>query len=76
MYFMEKIDNGIICKEILFHFLPSWWNRNYGIEYGERMVFDADYRVEMDRGGGTMIFNMPDENLKTLYECLKIKGAA
>lgn len=27
----------------------AWWYRNYGIEYGERMIFDPDYRVETHR---------------------------
>jgi len=27
------------------NFLPSWWHQRYGIEFGERWVTDADYRV-------------------------------
>lgn len=30
-------------------FMPSWWNRKYGIEFGEKYIFDPDYRVETTR---------------------------
>lgn len=30
-------------------FMPSWWHRRYGITFGERYVFDPDYRVETTR---------------------------
>lgn len=32
---------------LLMNFLPSWWLKNYGIEYGKKMYFDPDYRTEM-----------------------------
>lgn len=32
-----------------FNFMPSWWRGNYGLSFGERFVFDPDYRVELHR---------------------------
>lgn len=29
------------------NFLPSCWNRNYGVSFGERWVFDPDYRTDL-----------------------------
>ena len=31
---------------LCFNFLPSWWHRGHGLEFGERWVFDPDYRTE------------------------------
>jgi len=31
------------------NFMPSWWHEKHGIEFGERYIFDADYRVETVR---------------------------
>jgi len=30
-------------------FAPSWWHTKHGIEFGEKYVFDPDYRVETVR---------------------------
>ncbi|MEG2217769.1 MAG: hypothetical protein RRZ24_11460 [Clostridia bacterium] len=46
MWFNEKIDHNIKIKEAIINFMPSWWYRNYGIEYGRKMIFDPDYRLE------------------------------
>jgi hypothetical protein len=46
MWFSEAIHDKIVLAGALFNWMPSWWYRNYGITYGERMVLDADYRVE------------------------------
>jgi hypothetical protein len=40
-----ELSIGGLC----FNFLPSWWNRNYGVTFGERWVFDPDYRTELLR---------------------------
>jgi hypothetical protein len=31
---------------LCYNFLPSWWHRGYGVAFGERWVFDPDYRTE------------------------------
>ena len=46
MWFCAPIDAPLPIKGVGFNFMPSWWYRSYGIEYGERMVLDPDYRVE------------------------------
>lgn len=32
---------------VVINFMPSWWKGNYGLTFGERYVFDPDYRVEL-----------------------------
>jgi hypothetical protein len=49
MWFCASIHKPLPIKGAGFNFMPSWWYRNYGLEYGERMVFDPDYRVETHR---------------------------
>jgi hypothetical protein len=49
MWFGASIQEPLPIKGVVFNFMPSWWYRNYGIEYGERMIFDPDYRVETHR---------------------------
>jgi hypothetical protein len=34
--------------ELSVSFLPSWYHRNFGICFGERYVFDAEFRVHLD----------------------------
>ena len=46
MWYAAPVQCGLPIKGITFNFMPSWWYRSFGIAYGERMVFDADYRVE------------------------------
>ena len=48
MFFAELVKSDVISGVIL-NFLPSWWLANYGIAWGDRMAFDADYRVATDR---------------------------
>jgi len=43
------VREKLTINELWFNFLPSWWNRGYGITYGERLVFDPDYRTETYR---------------------------
>ncbi|MDR3643757.1 MAG: uroporphyrinogen decarboxylase family protein [Clostridia bacterium] len=33
-------------KGMVINFMPSWWQKEYGISFGERYIFDPDYRVE------------------------------
>ena len=49
MWFNERINHGLCIKEIILNFLPSWWYKNYGIEYGKSMIFDLNSRIEADR---------------------------
>jgi hypothetical protein len=46
MWFSEKFEVKTPLKSVSVNFMPSWWYKNYGIEYGNRMVFDADYRIQ------------------------------
>ena len=32
-----------------FHFLPSWWHREYGISHGERLFLDVEHRARTAR---------------------------
>ena len=43
------VKDTVVVNELWFNFMPSWWNRGYGITYGKRFVFDPDYRTEMFR---------------------------
>lgn len=36
-------------KTIHFVFLPSWWNKNYGIKFGKSYTFDFEYRSNIHR---------------------------
>ncbi|MDO4276227.1 MAG: hypothetical protein Q4D16_21365 [Eubacteriales bacterium] len=45
MWFCERIHD-LKIEEAVINFLPSWWYRHYGIEYGRKMYFDPDYRIE------------------------------
>ena len=45
MWFAETIEDGLAIRLLMFNFMPSWWYRHYGIAWGKRMFFDADYRV-------------------------------
>lgn len=45
MWFCERI-RGLKVEELVINFLPSWWYKNHGIEYGRRMYFDPDYRID------------------------------
>jgi len=31
------------------NFMPSWWHAKHGIDFGEKYIFDPDYRVETVR---------------------------
>lgn len=48
MFFAELIQLKKIGN-IVVNFLPSWWNGNYGVTWGDRMACDADYRIDTDR---------------------------
>lgn len=45
MWFCEKIHD-LKIEEAVINFLPSWWYQHYGIEYGKRMYFEPDYRID------------------------------
>lgn len=40
------VNDKLAIRALWFAFLPSWFNRNYGMTFGKRYVFDPDYRVE------------------------------
>ena len=41
-----KMQDRFVIRQLEYNFLPSWWHANYGLVFGERMVFDPDYRIE------------------------------
>ncbi len=43
------VRDTVRISECWFNFMPSWWHRGYGVTYGKRFVFDADYRTECHR---------------------------
>lgn len=45
MWFCERIQD-LKIEEAVINFLPSWWYQHYGIEYGKKMYFDPDYRID------------------------------
>lgn len=44
-----QVQHPLLIEQLWVNFLPSWWNRNYGVTFGERLIFDPDYRVEVHR---------------------------
>jgi hypothetical protein len=56
MWFAEAIHERIALAGAMFNFMPSWWYRGYGLVYGQRMVFDPDYRVETHRAMRRALF--------------------
>ena len=40
------VNEKLAINGLSYNFMPSWWNKNYGVEFGEKYVFDPDYRVE------------------------------
>ena len=43
------VQDRLNIDGLWFNFMPSWWRGNYGLSFGERFVFDPDYRVELHR---------------------------
>jgi hypothetical protein len=41
-----NVQQSLSISALFFNFLPSWWNKGYGITFGERYVFDPGYRTE------------------------------
>ena len=41
-----SVNEKLPVDQMWFNFLPSWWNKNYGVTFGERFIFDPDYRIE------------------------------
>jgi len=44
---LHYVDDTLAIDALAYNFLPSWWHRNYGVTFGERYVFDPDYRVDV-----------------------------
>ena len=44
MWYVVKRELPI--HSLLYNFLPSWWHRGYGVDFGRRFLFDPEYRVE------------------------------
>ncbi len=44
-----NVNDQLLIDGLFFNFLPSWWRANYGLAFGEKFVFDPDYRVELHR---------------------------
>lgn len=49
MWFSETVTKGLKVAGVTINFMPSWWYEHYGIGYGRKMIFDADYRIEAHR---------------------------
>jgi uroporphyrinogen-III decarboxylase len=43
------VRDKVAIKSLGLAFLPSWWNKNYKVSFGEKYFFDPDYRVETTR---------------------------
>lgn len=43
------VKDPVKIAECWFNFMPSWWYRGYGVSYGKRFAYDADYRTECHR---------------------------
>jgi hypothetical protein len=43
------VDDKLAINLLTYNFLPSWWRGNYGLSFGRKFAFDADYRVELHR---------------------------
>lgn len=43
------VKDHLAIDQLYYNFLPSWWNKNYGVAFGERFFFDPDYRVQTNR---------------------------
>jgi hypothetical protein len=43
------VQDRLAIDGLWFNFMPSWWRGNYGLSFGERFVFDPDYRVDLHR---------------------------
>ena len=44
---MHLVNDKLAIYQLYFNFLPSWWNKNYGVVWGKKYHFDPDYRVEI-----------------------------
>ncbi len=42
-----QVNAPLRIEQMWCNFLPSWWNRNYGVAFGEHIIFDPDYRTEV-----------------------------
>jgi len=47
MWFSASINDTIPIKGAFFNFMPSWWHHHFGFEYGEKIVFDPNYRIAL-----------------------------
>ncbi len=43
------VNTPLAIQGLTYNFLPSWWRQNYGLEFGERIVFDPEYRLDAYR---------------------------
>jgi hypothetical protein len=43
------VQDSLAIDGLWYNFMPSWWRGNYGVSFGERIIFDPDYRVEVHR---------------------------
>ncbi len=43
------VNDQLAIYGLTYNFLPSWWRQNYGLTFGERIVFDPDYRLKSYR---------------------------
>ena len=43
------VKDKLAIKSLVVNFMPSWWNKNYKVSFGERYFFNPDYRIEVVR---------------------------
>ena len=36
-----------VLRALTYSWLPSWWHKEYGMEFGEKYMFDPDYRIDI-----------------------------
>ena len=55
-------------KDLSFSFLPGWWNRNFGVKFGDSYYMDPEYRMKQSaevkklyaQNYGSLLVNEPD----------------
>ena len=58
------VKDKLAIKSLVVNFMPSWWNKNYKVSFGERYFFNPDYRIEVVRYmSRTINQHFPDLNI-------------
>jgi len=43
-----EVNAKVRIAKLAYGFLPSWWNKGYGLRFGSKYVFDPDFRIEQN----------------------------